>query len=65
MLNATIDVPTFVGDERSLVGGVRPVRGESLTFETVGLGKPRDVRLAPFFRLAHERYNLYWKVQQG
>jgi DUF1680 family protein len=65
MLNATIDVPTLVGDERSLVGGVRPVRGESLTFETVGLGKPRDVRLAPFFRLAHERYNLYWKVQQG
>jgi hypothetical protein len=26
------------------------------------LGRPRDVELAPFYRLAHERYNVYWKV---
>ena len=65
MLNATIDVPSLVGDTNVLTRRVRPVPGETLTFETVGLGHPRDVRLAPFFRLAHERYNLYWKVQQG
>jgi hypothetical protein len=64
-LNATIDVPSLLGDTNTLTRGVRPVSGETLTFETVGLGHPRDVRLAPFFRLAHERYNLYWKVQQG
>jgi DUF1680 family protein len=23
---------------------------------------PKDVELAPYYRLAHERYNLYWKV---
>jgi DUF1680 family protein len=23
---------------------------------------PRDLELAPYYRLAHERYNLYWKV---
>ena len=23
---------------------------------------PRDIELAPYYRLAHERYNLYWKV---
>ena len=33
-----------------------------LTFRTVGVGRPRDVELAPYFRLAHERYNLYWKI---
>ena len=43
----------------------RPVSGEPLTFETVGIGRPRDVKLAPFYRLAHERYNLYWKVQRA
>ena len=62
-LNDAIEVPTLAGDTRTLIRRVRPVRGESLVFETVGLGRPRDVRLAPFFRLAHERYNLYWKVQ--
>jgi DUF1680 family protein len=65
MLNSNVDVPSLVGDARALVRGVRPVRGESLTFETAGLGRPRDVQLAPFFRLAHERYNLYWKVEQA
>jgi len=65
MLNSNVDVPSLVGDARALVGGVRPMRGESLTFETVGLGRPRDVQLAPFFRLVHERYNLYWKVEQA
>jgi DUF1680 family protein len=62
MLNANVDVPVLVGNVRDLVDDVRPVRGMPLTFETVGLGRPRDVQLAPYFRLAHERYNLYWKV---
>jgi DUF1680 family protein len=63
MLNATIDVPVLVGDASQLARRVRPVPGEPLGFETVGLGRPRDVRLAPFHRMAHERYTLYWKVQ--
>jgi hypothetical protein len=56
-------VPELVGDPRDLTAQVRPMPGEPLTFETVGLGRPRDVRLAPYFRLAHERYSLYWRVR--
>jgi DUF1680 family protein len=63
MLNAAIEVPVLVGDPRDLVRHVRPVPGAQLEFETVGLGRPRDERLAPFFRLAHERSNLYWSVR--
>jgi DUF1680 family protein len=63
MLNAAIDVPTLDGGPTELVRRARPVRGEPLTFETNGTGRPRDVKLAPFYKLAHERYNLYWKVQ--
>jgi len=48
---------------RDLARHLRPVPGESLVFETVGVGRPRDVQLAPYFRLAHERYTLYWRVQ--
>jgi hypothetical protein len=65
MLNASIEIPSLAGRPAELAKHVRPVRGESLTFETVGLGRPRDVQLAPFLRLAHERYNLYWKVQDA
>ena len=62
MLNAPVVVPELVGDSRDLVRRVRPVHGETLSFETTGLGQPRDVRLAPYFRLAHERYDVYWRV---
>ena len=63
MLNAAVEVPTLVGDVRDLTQRLRPVPGEPLAFETVGLGRPHDVRLVPYFRLAHERYTLYWRVQ--
>lgn len=36
--------------------------GTALTFQTKGIGHLRDVSLIPFYRIAHERYNLYWKV---
>ena len=65
MLNAAVEVPSLVGKAGELWKRVRPVRGQALTFETVGLGRPRDVRLAPFYKLAHERYNLYWNVQDA
>jgi DUF1680 family protein len=62
MLNGPVEVPELAGDLRDLVSRVRPVGGEPLRFETTGLGRPRDVRLAPYARLAHERYVLYWRV---
>jgi DUF1680 family protein len=62
MLDLDVDVPVLVGDSGDMVRHVRPVRNAPLEFETVGLGRPRDVRLAPYFRLAHERYTLYWRV---
>lgn len=62
MLNAAIDVPTLAGDARNMARHVRPVAGQPLTFEADTHGTSRTVRLAPFHRLAHERYNLYWRV---
>ena len=35
---------------------------DPLTFRSSGIGQPRDVELAPYYRLAHERYNVYWKL---
>jgi hypothetical protein len=65
MLNAHVEVPVLVGDARDLARRVRPVPGAPLTFESVRLGRPRDVRLVPFHRAAHERYTLYWKVESA
>jgi len=62
VLNDKVEVPVLVGDARELVRRIKPSRGEALTFRTEGIGRPRDVSLIPYYRVAHERYNLYWKV---
>jgi DUF1680 family protein len=62
MLKADIEVPTLAGDPTTLTSRVAQDLQDPLTFRTNGLGRPHDVELAPFFRLAHERYNLYWRV---
>jgi hypothetical protein len=62
MLNAAIQVPDLAGEPGSVVARIRQDRQDPLAFRTDGIGQPHDLELAPFYRLAHERYNLYWKV---
>jgi uncharacterized protein len=62
MLNATLEIPVLVGDMASLAKRMRQDPHDPLTFRTDRLGRPRDVELAPYYRLAHERYNVYWRV---
>jgi DUF1680 family protein len=62
MLNPTEDAPTLVGDVATLRRQVDRDRTAPLTFHTKGLGRPRDVTLVPYYRIARERYCLYWTV---
>jgi len=62
MLNANVDVPTLAGDSTSVLRRVRRDAHDPLTFRTSGIGRPNDVELTPYYRLAHERYNLYWTL---
>jgi uncharacterized protein len=60
--NQPIDVPTFVGAVADLPSRIKPA-GAPLTFRTDGVGKPTDVTLVPYYKMAHQHYNMYWKVQ--
>ncbi len=59
---APIEVPALVGDRQSVLASVKPVDGKPLHFRTVGLARPHDVELSPFFRLVEDRYTVYWKL---
>jgi hypothetical protein len=54
--------PVFVSDAGELLGHVKPVPGNPLTFVTEGMGRPMDVTLQPFYRLHRQRYSVYWNV---
>ena len=62
MLNAAVEIPSFVCNSATLLKQIRRDPHTPLTFRSEGVGRPRDVELVPYYRLAHERYNLYWKV---
>ena len=54
------DFPSLINNGKPVEDWVQPVPGKSLTFKTVGVGRPHDVTLIPFYQLAHERYVVYW-----
>jgi DUF1680 family protein len=62
VLDDKVEAPVLAGDVGEIVSQIKPSAGEALTFRTSGVGRPRDVTLIPYYRVAHERYNLYWKV---
>ncbi|HEY4328704.1 MAG TPA: beta-L-arabinofuranosidase domain-containing protein, partial [Phycisphaerae bacterium] len=63
-LNEHVDVPTFSGDAAKIAEKIKPA-GPPLTFKTEGLGKPDDVTLVPYYKMAHQHYNMYWKIQNA
>lgn len=62
VLNDEMEVSRLMGDSREILRQIKPSKESTLTFHTVGIGRPHDVSLMPYYRIAHERYNLYWKV---
>jgi hypothetical protein len=57
-------IPAFIGEVKDALGRIKPdaVAGGPLNFQTVGLGRPQDVRLIPLFKASDQRYTVYWKV---
>jgi DUF1680 family protein len=62
VFNEPVEVPTLAGVLADLPARIKPT-GAPLTFRTEGLGRPADVTLVPYYKIAHEHYNLYWKIQ--
>jgi len=53
-------VPVLITNGRPPSEWLSPVQGKPNTFRTVGVGKPRDVTLYPFYRMHNKRYTVYW-----
>jgi DUF1680 family protein len=54
--------PDLIPSGEHLEDWIKPVAGRSLTFQTVGTGRPGDVALGPFYELFGKRYALYWHL---
>src|SRR3989442_4437345 len=57
-----IQVPALVCDLKDVLPKLKPMQGAPMTFRTNGIGQPNDVLLSPFYKMADQRYTVYWKV---
>jgi len=65
MLNVDVAIPVLHGGAERIIKGMRRDGQSPLTFRTTHAGQPHDVDLVPYARLAHERYNLYWRLARS
>jgi DUF1680 family protein len=61
VFNEPIDVPALEGTLADIPAKIKPA-GAALTFKTEGIGRPGDVTLVPYYKMAHQHYNMYWKI---
>jgi DUF1680 family protein len=62
--NEPIDIPVFTGAVSAIPGKLKPT-DTPLTFKLDGLGPSGDITLVPYYKMAHQHYNMYWKIQNA
>ena len=55
-------VPILRTPERDPAKWLTPVAGSPNTFQSQGVGYPRDITLKPFFQTHNRRYSVYWDI---
>jgi DUF1680 family protein len=65
MLNDAVPIPRWPHPLDRLPAALTRDPGEPLSFTARGFEAGDPVKFAPYFRLAHERYNLYWRTGGG
>ena len=54
--------PVIISADKDPKKWMTPVMGEKNTFQTNGVGQPRDVTMKPFYKTHDRRYTVYWDV---
>jgi uncharacterized protein len=65
MLQAAVKIPKWTKPIGELVKHTTRTNAQKLEFRTSGFEGGDSVEMIPWFRLTHERYNLYWKASSS
>jgi DUF1680 family protein len=63
VLDRRVDVPVWLGRPHDFPASVVASGEGSLSFRARGFERGQELELVPYYRIAHERYNLYWTVR--
>jgi uncharacterized protein len=54
--------PVFLGSPADVLRKLKRAPGPQLRFRSVGLARPSEVTLVPFYTLHRQRYAIYWRL---
>jgi hypothetical protein len=60
MPDPVFGTPVLLTDNRNIKEWLKPVDLKTLTFETKGIGQPKDITLKPFYTLYNKYYSVYF-----
>jgi hypothetical protein len=63
VLDRRVDVPVWLGRPQDFPASVVASGEGPLSFRARGFERGQELELVPYYRIAHERYNLYWTVR--
>lgn len=63
VLKDKVEVPKLVGSAEEILKHVVPSADAPLTFQADGIADQRELNFIPYFRIAHERYTIYWETR--
>jgi DUF1680 family protein len=63
MLQADVKIPRWTSPAADLAKSTTRTSDDRLEFRATGFADGAHVDLIPWFRLTHERYNLYWRTE--
>jgi DUF1680 family protein len=55
-----IGIPVLLTDDHNINNWIKPVENQPLTFKTIGVGKPFDPILKPFYSTYDQHYSVYF-----
>ena len=58
----TPPVPDLAGEGNPIDEWLKPVPNKPLEFMTVGVGRPDEVSMIPFYKAHHQRFTVYWDL---
>jgi len=59
---APVFVPGLVTKAEEVLGHISALPAKPLTFVTTGIGRPKEIRLVPLYRIVDENYTVYWRL---
>lgn len=61
----SLEIPVLLAEGMPVKEWVEPMENKDLAFQTAGTGRPKDLKLIPFYEMYDQKHIVYWDIFDG